>query len=373
MKNVIILSCSTGQGHNSCAEAIREIFEEKNINCCICEALDFISPMFTKFVCWGHNFMYKHIPGLFRWGYRFNEEHRGLLKRGSLFYRVLTSGTQRLYEYILAGGYDAVICTHVFPSIALTELLMQHPMPIETAFVDTDYTFSPGTEFSSLQSYFIPCDQLSEEFRDSIKSGHRTVVTGIPVRDRFWTHCEKEEAKERLGIDVDNRHLLMMCGSMGCGPIVKFLRRIADGLPENLEVTVICGTNEHLREKLTRRYEQNDRIHIVGYTEDVPLFMDSADLYLTKPGGISVTEAAAKKLPMAFVNPVSGCEKYNMEYFIALGAAVTDTSVDRLVKKCIELLSSGDELRQMRNALAEYRQPNGAQLIYCELSKGLGL
>lgn len=81
MKNVIILSCGTGQGHNSCAEAIRETLAGENIPCEIVEALNFVSPRFCKLVCWGHSFMYRHIPGLFRWGYQFNETHPGLLTR----------------------------------------------------------------------------------------------------------------------------------------------------------------------------------------------------------------------------------------------------------------------------------------------------
>ncbi len=373
MKNVIILSCSTGQGHNSCAEAIREAFEEKNIGCRIYESLDFVSPAVSGFVSWGHSFMYKHIPGLFRWGYRLSEEHPGMLKKGSFIYGVLGRGTRRMYEYLAAGDYDTVICTHMFSALAMTELLERYPLHVQTAFVATDYTGCPGTETCGLQNFFIPCDSLIGEYRDRARSSQRVVATGIPVRRIFWTRHGKEEAKAALHIGENNRHLLMMCGSMGCGPIVKLLRRVTEKLPADLEVTVICGTNERLREKLSRRYEQNGRVHIVGYTEKVSLYMDSADLYLTKPGGISVTEAAAKDLPMAFINPVSGCEKYNMDFFIRLGAAITDTSIDRLARKCIQLLASDDQLRQMRRALEDYRQPNGAELIYEELCKGARL
>ncbi len=370
MKNVIIFSCGTGQGHNSCAEAIREYLEEKNISCQVYEALNFISPKFARFISWGHSYMYRRIPDLFRWGYSVSEKHPGVFAKGSFFYRLLTSGSERMYEYLLAGKYDTVICTHMFAAIALTKLLSRHPLPVRTAFVATDYTFHPGVDSSGLEMYFVPCRSVCGEFDERIRTPHITAVTGIPIKSAFWLSHEKEEAKKTLHIGVNNRHLLVMCGSMGCGPIVKLLCRVADGLPANAEVTAICGTNERLYEKLKRRYEGNDRVHIVGYTKDVSLYMDSADLYLTKPGGISVTEAAAKNLPMAFVNAVAGCEKYNMEFFMDMGAAVTDASVSGLTQKCIRLLSAGDELRRMRRALEEYRQPNGAERIYGELSKG---
>ncbi len=370
MKNAIILSGNTGQGHNSCAEAIREVFEEKGVRCDICDSLAFVSPLFSRLMSWGHSFMYLHIPGLFRWGYHFNECHPALLQKGSPMYRILTSGAGRLREAILKGGYDTVICTHVFPAIALTRLLERDPMPVRTALVATDYTCCPGTESCGLYRYFLPCASPGGVYQSSAAFRDRAVVTGIPVRRAFWIRREKEAAKNTLHIGANNRHLLMMCGSMGCGPITELLRQVTGNFPADLEVTAICGTNEKLRERLTSQYEQNDRVHIVGYTDDISLYMDSADLYLTKPGGISVTEAAAKELPMAFVDAVSGCEKYNMDFFTGLGAAVTDPSITRLAQKCIQLLSSDRELEQMRRALREYNQPNGAERIYDELSKG---
>ena len=80
MNKVIILSCNTGQGHNSCAEAIRETFEDRGVRCDIRDGLAFVSPGVSRFVSWGHSFMYRYLPGFFRWGYRVNEEHPGFLK-----------------------------------------------------------------------------------------------------------------------------------------------------------------------------------------------------------------------------------------------------------------------------------------------------
>ncbi len=372
MKNAIILSCSTGQGHNSCAEALKEYFEEKNIRCDIVDALRFVSPGFSVLVSWGHSFMYRHIPWFFRWGYRYSEHHPGFLGKKSLVHKLLSKGAARLREHINEGGYDTVICTHVFPTLILSEACGGDYTGLTTAFVATDYTCCPGMEDCGLEWMFIPCESPEGVYRDRSSFLRRAVVTGIPVRREFWERMEKDEAKRRLNIGAGRRHLLLMCGSMGCGPIVKVLRSLVRRLPENLEITVICGTNGRLREKLERRYSGIDRVRVLGYTDDISLYMDSADLYLTKPGGISVTEAAAKGLPMAFIDAVSGCERYNMDFFTGMGAAVTDSSVEGLAEKCLKLLSSEGELSRMRSALEDYRQPNGAELIFYQLTKGPG-
>lgn len=82
--------------------------------------------------------------------------------------------------------------------------------------------------------------------------------------------------------------------------------------------------------------------------------MDSADLYMTKPGGISTTEAASKRLPMVLVNAVAGCETYNMRYFIHLGAAATADTPEELAGLALALLTDPAELRRMSDA---YRSP----------------
>lgn len=252
------------------------------------------------------------IPGLFRWGYNYSKDHPWVFRSGSGIYKILTIGAERLHYYIISRKFDAVICTHLFSAIILTHLMKRHRLSVKTAFVATDYTFYPGMGACNLQKYFIASKCLAHAYSNQGIPQEAIIASGIPVRQKFWKHTEKGDAKYLLGIGRKNKHLLMMGGSMGCGPMEKMLKRIVDRLPKNAEVSVICGTNRQLYRKLNVRYRNHPRVHIVGYTDKMPLYMDSADLYLTKPGGISVTEAAVKNIPMSFINAVAGCEQYNM-------------------------------------------------------------
>lgn len=144
MKRVLILSCSTGQGHNSCAEAVKEYFESKNVNCEIRESLEFVSKGFSKFISWGHSFMYRHIPKLFEWGYSNSLEHPEIFHEQSGIYACLEKGVVPLYQYIVREQFDTVICTHVFPAIMLTNMQKHYPVSIQTAYIATDYTCHPG-------------------------------------------------------------------------------------------------------------------------------------------------------------------------------------------------------------------------------------
>lgn len=136
-----------------------------------------------------------------------------------------------------------------------------------------------------------------------------------------------------------------------------------------MELSVICGTNKQLQRKLEKMYGRNEKIHIVGYTSQMSLYMDSADLFLTKPGGISITESAVKKLPMAFVDAVAGCEQYNMNFFVKMGAAVTSDSTKELAEQSIRILKSDAQRKKMEDALRNYQYLGGAEIVFRELEK----
>lgn len=370
MKHVLILSCSTGQGHNSCAQAIAEYFTSQGVPCDIRDGLDFISPQTARFISWGHSWIYRYLPGLFRWGYGFSESRPGLFDEKAPAYRFLTAGSEKLRTYIEEQDFDTVICTHVFTALILTHILKEHPMDIRTAFVATDYTCSPSMEASSLQHYFIPDISLLPDYVRSGIPAQRIIATGIPVRAQFEKRTEKADAKRLLDIGPGSRHLLIMCGSMGCGPMVKIVRRVNKIMTQDMEVSVICGTNKTLKKRLTRMCRKNSRIHIVGYTNQMSLYLDSADLYLTKPGGISTTEAAKKGLPMVFINAVDGCESYNRKFFLDRGCAVTAEPPKKLADESIRILNSWEVRGRMEKALRTRILTQGAEAIFRELKGG---
>lgn len=364
MKKALILSCSTGQGHNSCAQAVKEYFDRKQVDCTVVDAFCFVSEKFAVFMGEGHSFMYRHIPGLFRWGYEYSKKHPSLFKEETVIFKILTAGSLRMYQYIAKGKFDTVICTHVLSAIMLTHMQKSFPLALKTAMIMTDYTCYPGMKATDMQMYFISDGSLTEEF---VKCGiprEKISATGIPVCQEFYKNVEKTDAKRLLNIQAEHRHLLVMCGSMGCGPIEMMVERLYKNLPEDTEVSVICGTNQKLQKKLDRKYRDTDKIHIVGYTKQMSLYMDSADLCLMKPGGLSVTEAAVKKLPMAYINAVAGCEQYNIEYFVKKGGAVSSDSPEELTDQCIRILQSERKLKEMEKALREYRWAEGAKQIF---------
>lgn len=365
----LILSCNTGEGHNSCAKAIQETYSVHGETCDVVDALQFISKRASQFISDWHSRIYRHAPKLYKAGYHTAEERTSVFREGTTVYRYLTSGSEKLYHFILDGGYDNIICTHVFPALALTAMLKHHPMPLVTSFVSTDYTCSPSVENSELDYYFIPDISLTEEFVQCGVPREKLIDSGMPVKQAFYQDTDKAAAKAELGLPVDHQHLLVMCGSIGCGPIKELTEDLLIRLTSEQELTIVCGANEELFAKLERHFAHDPRIHIHGMVDYVPLLIHSADLFLTKPGGLSTSEAAACGVPMLLMDTVAGCEGHNLNFFLRQGIAVTADTPKHLADLAAALLADPEQLQEMSRAARHRKGDTPSETIYAFLHR----
>jgi processive 1,2-diacylglycerol beta-glucosyltransferase len=180
----------------------------------------------------------------------------------------------------------------------------------------------------------------------------------------FYEKMPAAEAKSAIGIDPTHKHLLIMCGSMGCGPMKQVLRELSQKIGANFDISVVCGNNSELQSNISKQYADNKNIHIMGFVEDMSLLMASGDLYLTKPGGISTCEAAEMELPMVLIDAVAGVEKYNMHFFVESGGAVTAGTTSELSDLCLSLLKDDGIRDCMKKKLSETRKIQAAATIY---------
>lgn len=351
----LILSCNTGEGHNACARAIKEYYDLMGQTCRIVDSLSFVSEEVSSIVAKGHVLIYRRLAPLFGWGYDFAQNHPQSFDSDSVLYHFFARGAEAMNRFIVENGFTHVICTHPFSALMLTEVQKRHHSPIRTAFVATDYTCCPGVNCSELELYFIPDPLLMDEFAGQGVPREKLLASGIPIRQAFYSHSPRDQAKSAMEVDPSHRHVVLACGSMGCGPMGKLSQAIAGRMGADTELSIVCGTNEQLKRTMDEIHAGEGGIHVRGFVKDMPLLLDSADLYVTKPGGLSTTEAFAKGCPMVLVNAVGGCENYNLNHFLRAGRALTGETVSELADACMRILSRdpggvSDEQTPVRNA-----------------------
>ncbi len=350
----LILSANTGGGHNAAAYAIQEELNRRGIQSDVEDCLRFISEKTSDFISWGHKYLYKYLPRVFGRAYRWEEQHSS-----QFIYDSIALGAAKYHTFISERKYDAVLCVHVFSSTLVTEEQRRFGKTLPHFFIATDYTCSPGVGEIEADAWLIPDDGLIEEFVGGGVPRGRIFASGIPIRRSFTQPLDKQIARKQLGLPMDGRIVLMSCGSMGCGKMNRIVPNFVHKLPPDCTLVVICGNNEKLFAQLAE--DNTPRVVPIGFTDNIADYMAAADVYLTKPGGLSTTELLAVGVPSVLMLVVPGCESRNLEFITGKGLALGTTEWDSAAELVVGLLNDADRLERMRHELLAYRGGHGAE------------
>lgn len=357
---VLILSCNTGEGHNSAARSIKEQFDALSVPCDIEDGLRFGFKGVSRMLSKGHVFLYKYLPKVFGAGYQMMEMNREKKSR-SLLYRFNALAAKKMWRFVLDGGYDCVICTHMFPACAMTAAVYLYGPAVPFYLVLTDYTCYPGVCDIDADAFFVPHKDIAWEFEAEGIPERKLVISGLPIAEKFEQRTPKAEAARMLGLSRDTQKVLLMCGSMGCGPIEQLAQDLSGVLTDKQELVAICGHNKSLKERLEEK--KLPHTTVVGYTTQMDLYMDSADVLITKAGGLSSTEAARKGLPILYMDAVPGCETRNLYFFCQKGYARAAFKPSLLPRALVQMLSDEKALAHTSERLKAEFPAHAAQKI----------
>ena len=357
---ILMLSANTGEGHNSSAKAVMEVLQERGVECHLEDCLAYLSPNFSRFICNWHSRIYRYGGSMFDKGYRFME-NKADPDNFDPVYELMSLGAGKLRDAIMEADYDAVVCVHPFAGIMITEVRRSWGVEIPTSLIATDYTCAPTVEHCQLDTFFVPAREICQEFSLAGIAEANQFVSGIPVKQSFYKKGDRETARESLQLPLDATVVLVMCGSMGCGPIQLIAEQTLSQMPDNGVMVAVCGRNEKLREEMEEI--RDPRLRVLGYIDNFTTYLDSADLIITKPGGLSSTEAANKHVPMVFINAVGGCESRNFDHFTQKGYAVGSKEPDEVVRIAIRMVWDTASREKMRQTLAEDFTVNSGVVI----------
>lgn len=346
---VLILSCNTGQGHNTAARAVMDELIRRGAQCEMRDALAFAGELASKVVSNTYIKMATDAPKVFGKLYQAGDAITNPYVKSPVYAANLTYA-RKLGRFIRENGYDTVITSHVFPAQALTHLSKHEHVDAKTYFIATDYTCHPFTDEIEPDLYFIAHEDLIDEYISKGLPRSKLCPTGIPVSARFCEHAERKEARDQLAVREEAKLYLIMTGSMGFGDTAPMVEVLAKGAGETDLIFVMTGRNEEMKAEIDMMHARDERITAVPFTTEVPLYMSAADVLLTKPGGLSTTEAAALNIPIVLSAPIPGCETANAEFFEKNGLAVCVDDASSAAYAALWLANDQEKRRKMLGA-----------------------
>lgn len=368
MRRLLILSCGTGEGHNSAAKALKEAARRAKIEANIADPVAFGGERAQAFVNSCYNNMIKRTPALFGAVYKVGAAYSATGVRSPV-YLANKLYSKSLAEYIAEEGYDAVICTHLYGMEALTAAKKRGLVSVPVYGVLTDYTCIPFFAETALNGYFIPHPELIGEMVDKGIPKERLFPLGIPVSARFNLNETKAQAREKTGLSQGGELYLVMSGGVGCGNLSELCDELLRRAQGEFSVCVITGRNEKLREQLSERYFDDGRVSVLGFTEKVGLYMRAADVLISKAGGLSSTEAAVAGVPFVQLMAIPGCETKNTEFFSSRGMSRKAESPAAAAEAAVMLACSPKDCEKMLERQRENIPRNAADRIIKQVTE----
>ncbi len=311
---LLILTCNTGEGHNSAAYALQEEALCQGHTAEIVDPLSLGSKHVGELASSIYNRMIQKAPELFGLIYRAGDVYSSTGIPSPVYFAT-SRYAQCLTKYIKEKQIDAVISTHLYGMEVVTAAKKQKDFKTPCSAVLTDYTCIPFLAETRQELYFIPHEDLKEEMIRHGIPEEKIFSHGMPIRKKFTNPIGRQNARNQLILPQNDRIYLIMTGGEGSGNVTDLCRELLRQESGSFLAIVMSGRNNGMKEEVERIFANEAKIQSVCFTEEVSLYMEAADVILSKPGGLSSTEIAALGVPLVHTMAIPGCETRNADFF----------------------------------------------------------
>ncbi|MHB8730858.1 MAG: MGDG synthase family glycosyltransferase [bacterium] len=363
-----ILSCNYGGGHKRVAETVAAEWNARTGG--RAEIVDyfarFVHPAFDAFTKFSYIQSVRRAPGLYGLFYKLTGEIRPDSATQKFINKM---GMDRLERYLTDEQPDAVCCVHCTPAGTMSDLRLAGRSSVPCLTVITDYVTHSQWIHPAVDRYCVP----NQTVRDGLVSrgvpAQRIVVSGLPIERKFLRPLDREALRRQYGLTPDVPVVLVMAGAYAMlGGVLDVTRALAQ-FARPIQVLVVCGYDRRLEDQVRARAAGSPHpFHVVGYVDTVEELMTVSDVLVTKAGGVTISEALVKRLPMLIYRPIPGQEEGNTHFLLEHGAALAPRTPAQLVAHLDRLLGDPARLTAMAEAAASLGRPDAAEIVTAELA-----
>jgi 1,2-diacylglycerol 3-beta-galactosyltransferase len=226
-------------------------------------------------------------------------------------------------------------------------------VPLVTILTDmADY---PPHFWIEKQPQYLICG-TTKAVEQALAAGHQPArvfrTSGMILRPQFYEAQPEDRAAElrKLGLDPALPTGMVMFGGEGSNVMAPIAERLGNSTTP-LQLIMICGKNQKIRQRIAAM-QTRSKIHLEGFTKEIPYFMNLCDFFIGKPGPGSISEAIKMKLPVfvernAWTLPQ---ERYNADWLIENNVGVVLDNFRSIEESVRQAFAGGDLLRMKANA-----------------------
>lgn len=371
---ILILSSDTGGGHRSAAKAISDgvlrFWEGESAAVRVIKAVEESHHITDKLV------------RLYNWVLQ-NKQH--WMKYLYWVVNKIRPETREFFQKRCIGFCRDVFekwCPHIVVSVhpltqhifgrILRELNMTDQVPLVTVVTDPCYGFWKGWACDDVSLYLVANDDARRQLIDYGVSPEKIKISGMPVDPKFREVDEKDAqtARRAYGLDPDKFTVFLNAGWIGGGNIPQIFRDLVRG-ELDVQAIFLAGKNEELRveaEEIAR--QAKFPVKVIGYSDEIEKLMQSANVMVSKLGGLTTFEALACRLPIIAdaITPPMPQEAGTVRLIEGQGAGILLKRSSDIVPTIRDLVTDRGRYDQMRAATAGLTMPNSTDQIIREIA-----
>lgn len=348
---ILVIHATAGAGHKKAAEAIYNGIKAKtSYDVTLVDALDYSNPLFQYSYPNGYSFMVTHMSWL--WAFVFGLLDIPAMQGAVRFVRRIYNAvnTQRLHRFLIKEQFDWIICTQFMSAEVSGYLKRTGKIKSKVLCVVTDYDVHRIWVNEGVDFYTGACDYTRDRLMALGVPKDRAFVTGIPTDPKFQKEWDVPTIRRQLGIDEHAITTLIATGSFGFGPI----EELVDILKSH-QLIIVCGHNKALFERLTARGLPH--VKVCGLVNNMDELMAASDIMVTKPGGLSISEALVKGLVLVFFSAIPGQETKNVEVLMKSNVGLGQLGLKEIGEAINRLHGSSQELALQRSRSKNFAKP----------------
>ena len=390
--NVLIFSATTGGGHMRAANALKQYILDKEPDSVVKieDTIEYASPFLNKAVTGGYVYMATKTPNVYGTFYNIIDKESPMNKTFEIAVNQYSKKFPPLIEEVKP---DIIVTTHPIGTEMASAIKHRGYANVPIVSILTDFASHQTYVSEGVDAYIVSSNEMIGQMMARGIDGETIFPYGIPVKQNFFYPINRAEAFETEGLNPDIPTILIMAGSFGVTDILKVYHKIVKS-PCDFQVIVITGKNEKLYEtfvkylskltlnntlfefdlqkpdnfktslKFSRHKKALKPTKLLYYTDEVEKYMHMSDMIVTKPGGLTVSEAIAVGLPMGIFKAIPGQEEQNADYLIRSGMAVKIEKNNKCTETITELMSEPEKLAQMRTNIQNHSCGNSSEKIY---------
>jgi processive 1,2-diacylglycerol beta-glucosyltransferase len=327
-RRVLILSADVGEGHAAAARALSQQIEAspEDAEVTIIDGLAAMGRLLRPVVEDGYRVQLRFIP----WSYTIIYwllEHV-LPVRWLARWQLCLLGSRPLARRIAEYDPDVIVSTYPAVTVVLARLRRTGVVTAPTVATITDLTGLFFWAQPGIDMHLVMYGESMASVERIAGEGSVKLVKPLISAEFLQPRCPLE-TRRALGLPEDGRMVIVSGGGWGVGDVAGAVRELCT-VSDITSIVCLAGRNEHLQEKLSAAFSDEPRVHVYGFTDQMPMLLSAADALVHSTGGVTCLEAKATGTPVVSYGLPVGHARINTR-------AMADLDLLRLANNTDEL------------------------------------